>query len=349
LFCFKPNYLFMKKIIASLFALYLLANTAFGQDDEIRPKALGVSFFLNDFETANAIRTTSLNAVIRDKKWTKIGQMSPGLAITYFKGIRKHIDVAASIGGSFVAYPMPNKNFIDDRFLLEANAAVNLKMVSEKYWVQPYIIAGVGAHKYRSYYGAFMPLGIGFKVNFFDEIHLFINSTYRVAVTTETSNYHFQHSIGIASALGKKKQVVPPPPPPPAPLDTDGDGITDDVDKCPTVKGLAKYDGCPVPDTDKDGINDEEDKCPTVAGLARYQGCPIPDTDKDGINDEEDKCPTVAGVARYQGCPVPDTDGDGVNDEEDKCPNLPGVRENQGCPEIKEEVRRTVEKKFAEL
>jgi OmpA-OmpF porin, OOP family len=333
----------MKKIIASLFALYLLANTAFGQDDEIRPKALGVSFFLNDFETANAIRTTSLNAVIRDKKWTKIGQMSPGLAITYFKGIRKHIDVAASIGGSFVAYPMPNKNFIDDRFLLEANAAVNLKMVSEKYWVQPYIIAGVGAHKYRSYYGAFMPLGIGFKVNFFDEIHLFINSTYRVAVTTETSNYHFQHSIGIASALGKKKQVVPPPPPPPAPLDTDGDGITDDVDKCPTVKGLAKYDGCPVPDTDKDGINDEEDKCPTVAGLARYQGCPIPDTDKDGINDEEDKCPTVAGVARYQGCPVPDTDGDGVNDEEDKCPNLPGVRENQGCPEIKEEVRRTVD------
>jgi hypothetical protein len=57
----------------------------------------------------------------------------------------------------------------------------------------------------------------------------------------------------------------------------------------------------------------------TVPGLAKYEGCPIPDTDKDAINDEEDKCPTVAGVARYNGCPVPDTDGDGVNDEEDKC------------------------------
>ncbi|HYM95085.1 MAG TPA: OmpA family protein, partial [Chitinophagaceae bacterium] len=91
------------------------------------------------------------------------------------------------------------------------------------------------------------------------------------------------------------------------------------------------------------GIIDEKDKCPTVPGLAKYDGCPIPDTDKDGINDEEDKCPTVPGLARYQGCPIPDTDGDGVNDEEDKCPNLPGTKANQGCPEIKEEVKKKVD------
>ena len=46
------------------------------------------------------------------------------------------------------------------------------------------------------------------------------------------------------------------------------------------------------------------DKCPTVPGLARYQGCPIPDTDGDGVNDEEDKCPTRPGPASNQGCPV---------------------------------------------
>ncbi|NDA64431.1 MAG: OmpA family protein, partial [Chitinophagia bacterium] len=49
--------------------------------------------------------------------------------------------------------------------------------------------------------------------------------------------------------------------------------------------------------------NDEEDKCPTVPGLARYQGCPIPDTDGDGVNDEEDKCPTIKGIAANSGCP----------------------------------------------
>ncbi|MCA6440392.1 MAG: OmpA family protein [Sediminibacterium sp.] len=148
---------------------------------------------------------------------------------------------------------------------------------------------------------------------------------------------------GFKFRLTKVAKVAPVPAPvvtppvvvePPKPKDTDGDGITDDVDKCPTVPGVAKYGGCPVPDTDGDGINDENDKCPTVPGLAKYGGCPIPDTDKDGINDEEDKCPTVPGLAKYNGCPIPDTDGDGVNDEEDKCPTVKGTVTNAGCPEL---------------
>ncbi len=149
---------------------------------------------------------------------------------------------------------------------------------------------------------------------------------------TSQADFHFGLHVGI---LKKKKE-------PKAPkivaakeepvLDKDGDGVPDNVDKCPTIAGLIKYNGCPIPDSDSDGVNDEEDKCPTVAGLAKYNGCPAPDTDKDGINDEEDKCPTEPGLARYQGCPIPDTDKDGVNDEEDKCPAIPGVARYQGCP-----------------
>src|SRR5688572_7833716 len=334
----------MIKMLAALFALFFLIPPTHAQDDQIRPKAIGISFFVNDFVTPNRIRTTSFSSVVSQKRFARFSDMSPGLALNYFKGITKHVDIAAVLGGSFLNYPMPNKTFTNDKFLLEASATVNLKMTTEKYWVNPYIILGVGAHKYSKYYGAFLPLGLGIKLNFFDEAALFITSQYRVPVTTETANYHLQHSIGVAGVFGKKKepQIITPPPPPP-PVDTDGDGITDNLDKCPTVPGLAKYEGCPIPDTDKDGINDEEDKCPTVPGLARYQGCPVPDTDKDGINDEDDKCPTVSGVARYQGCPVPDTDGDGVNDEEDRCPNLKGPVDNQGCPLITEEVRKRVD------
>ena len=133
---------------------------------------------------------------------------------------------------------------------------------------------------------------------------------------------------------GKQKSVAVTTPEVPAILDSDGDGINDDVDKCPNTPGVAKYNGCPVPDTDKDGINDDEDKCPTVPGVAKYNGCPVPDSDNDGINDDNDKCPTVPGVERYQGCPVPDSDNDGVNDEEDNCPHLAGTAANHGCPEI---------------
>jgi len=45
--------------------------------------------------------------------------------------------------------------------------------------------------------------------------------------------------------------------------DSDGDGVTDDLDKCPdTPKGAAvDTDGCPL-DTDGDGVPDYMDKCP---------------------------------------------------------------------------------------
>jgi outer membrane protein OmpA-like peptidoglycan-associated protein len=333
----------MKKFLALLWVMSAFVTHGFGQDDEVRPAAIGISFSLTDFATADRIRTTSLSSVFANKRWAKTSEMSPGLILHYFKGLKKHIDFAGNLGMTFTKYPFPNRPaFSDDRFLLSFDAAANFKLVSEKYWVTPYLIAGVGAHMYSAkYFGAYIPTGLGIKVNFFDEAHLFITSQYRVPVTNETANYHFLHSIGIAGRVGKPKQpkVIPPPPV----VDTDKDGVIDPEDKCPTVPGLAKYQGCPVPDTDKDGLNDEEDKCPTVAGVARYQGCPIPDTDKDGINDEEDKCPTVAGLARYQGCPAADRDNDGVTDEEDKCPDTPGTKENQGCPEIKEEVIKKVD------
>jgi OOP family OmpA-OmpF porin len=333
----------MKKILVVLLALSAFMPSGFGQDDEVRPAAIGISFVLTDFTTANRIRTTSLSTVLGHKQWAKLKQMSPGVAVSYFKGLKKHVDFAGTLAGSFVTYPFPNHPpFSSDRFLLEGDASLNLKMVSEKYWVQPYLIVGVGGHMYGKYFGAFLPTGLGLKVNILDDAHLFVTTQYRIPVTTNTANYHFFNQIGIAGRIGQKKQpvvIVPPPPP----VDTDKDGIIDSEDKCPTVPGLAKYQGCPIPDTDKDGINDEEDKCPTVPGLARYQGCPIPDTDKDGINDEEDKCPTVPGLARYQGCPLVDTDNDGVPDEEDKCPTIPGTKANNGCPEIKEEVIKRVD------
>ncbi|HZI54557.1 MAG TPA: OmpA family protein [Chitinophagaceae bacterium] len=327
----------MKKILAALLALFLIGPAGFSQDDEIRPAAIGVSFILNDYTTAQRIRSSSLSSVINNGEWADVKDMAPGLALSYFKGLRKHIDFAGNLAGSFARYTIPNHApSSTDKFLLEADASLNFKMVSEKYWVQPYLLAGLGAQMYGgSYFGAFIPTGVGMKLNLFDDAHIFVTAQYRIPVTKESVEYHFFNQFGIAGRIGKKKEpalkVIPP-----LPVDTDNDGIIDSLDKCPTVPGLTKYEGCPVPDTDKDGINDEEDKCPTAAGVARYQGCPVPDTDKDGINDEEDKCPTEVGPANNQGCPFKDTDGDGVIDEQDKCPTVAGTRENDGCPAIPE-------------
>jgi hypothetical protein len=59
--------------------------------------------------------------------------------------------------------------------------------------------------------------------------------------------------------------------------DRDGDGHYWLRNTSLTLLVLQNTKGYPIPDTKLSGVNDEQDKCPTVKGLARYQGCPIPD------------------------------------------------------------------------
>jgi OOP family OmpA-OmpF porin len=134
--------------------------------------------------------------------------------------------------------------------------------------------------------------------------------------------------------------------------DRDGDGIPDDVDKCPdepeNYNGYQDEDGCPDdPDTDGDGIPDSRDQCVLEPedkdGYQDSDGCPDPDNDLDGIPDEKDKDPVTGrscandpedpdGFEDADGCPDPDNDKDGVLDLDDDCPNEPGPASNKGCP-----------------
>lgn len=115
--------------------------------------------------------------------------------------------------------------------------------------------------------------------------------------------------------------------------DTDGDGLKDNVDKCPKKAGPKENQGCPWGDTDGDGVNDNEDKCPKTPGAKDNRGCPWGDADKDGLSDNIDKCPKQAGPKANKGCPWGDSDNDGLKDNEDKCPKKAGPKENQGCPD----------------
>jgi OOP family OmpA-OmpF porin len=99
-------------------------------------------------------------------------------------------------------------------------------------------------------------------------------------------------------------------------IDTDHDGIPDDIDACPNEPedhlGSDPNDGCPLPpDRDHDGIPDQFDKCPDVPedhkGAEPNDGCPDVDTDKDGIPDAVDACPHEPGQPspdpKKNGCP----------------------------------------------
>lgn len=199
----------MKKWLGLLMAYSLIASDGFSQTaNYIRPSYFGVSFFLNDFATAQRIRTTSLSSTFRNKQFGKVKNMAPGIGLSYFKGLKNHIDFSSTLASSFVSIPTGSEasSVVGDRFLLEADATVNLKMFTEAFRFTPYLIAGVGGGMYGGEFSAFVPLGGGFKLNLFDEASLFISTQYRVPVTTENNNYHFMHSFGVAGIIGRKRE-----------------------------------------------------------------------------------------------------------------------------------------------
>jgi outer membrane protein OmpA-like peptidoglycan-associated protein len=113
------------------------------------------------------------------------------------------------------------------------------------------------------------------------------------------------------------------------------------------VAGVASESGCvsKVSDRDGDGISDDLDKCPNEPedkdGFQDQDGCPDLDNDGDGVPDATDNCALAPedkdGFEDADGCPDPDNDGDGVADGADKCPNLPetfnGFEDADGCPD----------------
>jgi len=145
--------------------------------------------------------------------------------------------------------------------------------------------------------------------------------------------------------------------------DRDGDGLKDDVDKCPDdpedFDGFEDEDGCPEPDNDHDGILDDDDKCPLIPedkdGFQDEDGCPEGDKndrDGDGILDNVDKCPDdpedFDNFQDEDGCPDPDNDQDGILDVDDLCPNDPedkdGFEDEDGCPDPDNDKDRILDK-----
>lgn len=182
----------------------------------------------------------------------------------------------------------------------------------------------------------------------------YYNPANAASTSGKTLGYELYKTIGCpgrgiletpcAAPVEAKAKAMPAPAPTPAPkaapmvkpADTDGDGVIDDLDRCPGTVPGAKVDakGCEL-DGDMDGVVDRLDKCPTTPAGRKVnaEGCEL-DGDGDGVVDALDKCPTTPAGRKVnaEGCEM-DGDGDGVVDGLDKCPTTPyGHKVNaEGC------------------
>ena len=195
----------MKKII-SIIVLGILALQLTAQvPQERKPSTLAFHVFYNDFNTAQQIKASSLNNVLKNQLWSKMSDMQTGFGINYLKGIRNKIDFVATIDGSWTDYLYEDgTSYGSNQFLLDANAALNFKMLTDKHTLVPYISGGVGVSLYQGKTGFYVPVGAGLQFNVFNEAFVFTNIQYRYALTSAV-NDHFYYTIGIAVSIGKNK------------------------------------------------------------------------------------------------------------------------------------------------
>jgi outer membrane protein OmpA-like peptidoglycan-associated protein len=232
-----------------------------------------------------------------------------GLELTYIRELLPWLNFAipAKVGVIDVDNDINNRTF----FSIDGVLQLQYKK-SDTAFITPYLMGG-GGITLEEELGSNVQIPVGAGFNFKVGTRSYINLQGEYRISQEENRNNIQLGVGYLHKLGR--------------MDADGDGVVDNLDKCPRDAGSPETDGCP--DTDLDGVADIEDKCPARPGKKRFKGCP--DTDDDGIMDDEDKCPEVAGLESLMGCP--DSDQDGITDAEDDCPQVKGSASANGCPD----------------
>ncbi len=176
--------------------------------------------------------------------------------------------------------------------------------------------------------GAMLSAGLGFYLDLFEtNVSLRGEWRRRTDKTGRSSLTDDFFSVGLHLPFGAGA---------PKWVDSDGDGVSDSMDRCPNTPAGVSVDafGCEL-DSDGDGVKDSKDRCPnTPRGTSvDANGCPL-DSDGDGVSDDRDKCPNTPRGAKVDanGCEL-DSDGDGVVDRLDECPGTPAGTpvDNRGC------------------
>ena len=200
----------MKRIICIILLVCLVPQLSAQINPGKKSSTLVFHAFYNDFQSAQLMRTTSLRNMLNNGQWYKIGDMQMGFGLNYLKGISKNIDAVATLDGSSTDYLFENGSTNgSSKFLLDANAALNIKLLTDSRTLVPYFSGGAGLSSYKGKTGFYIPMGVGMQFNLFDEAFVLTNIQYRRALTSNV-NDHFHYSIGVGTSIGKKKKTKLP-------------------------------------------------------------------------------------------------------------------------------------------
>ena len=125
----------------------------------------------------------------------------------------------------------------------------------------PYVAAGIGGITFDAEKGCsdtdpILNYGAGVKYFLTDTVAL--RGDVRHIIGLDDTENNLAYTVGLTICFGGEKQMIASPR-----TDSDGDGVDDDMDKCPRTPAGVSVDGvgCPL-DSDGDGVPDYLDQCP---------------------------------------------------------------------------------------
>lgn len=212
----------------------------------------------------------------------------PALGISYSRYISSSFDWQFSLSHGQVDYVNTDSTSaipVDQGFECKITSfefgfkykLANGYLLPSNFIINPYAYAGIGdAFMNADYlvdgidFAFSFPMGGGIDVRLNDRWNIALNSTYYFTLSDNMDGYDRIGQKGnlrdryIFNYVGLGYNFKPR-------VDTDGDGIMDDKDKCPEEPGSQATGGCP--DADNDGVIDSKDKCPNDPGTDGF-GCP---------------------------------------------------------------------------
>ncbi len=197
----------MKKLLFicfTLFTAHLLAQN----NTTKKPTVIDFHAFYNDFNTAQLMKTNSLGNVLSNKLWSPLSSMQVGLGMSYLKGITKRIDAVGTIDGSYLDYLFANGTSNgSSQFLLTSQVSANVKLLTDKHPVVPFLSVGMGFSIYDGNTGIYIPTGLGLQFNIFTDAYVFTNAQYRFALSNNI-NDHYNYSVGIGTPICNTKKPI---------------------------------------------------------------------------------------------------------------------------------------------
>ncbi len=205
-----------------------------------------------------------------------------------------------------------NSSLPDSLLRVSLNGVYEFETV---YRIYPYFIAGAGFervdNKTKTFSSLpFMQAGAGLKYNIKNSLAFnFEMKALSVIGGDKDEKNEAIITAGISIPFGKIKTQESLPKAKPI-IDSDGDGVMDELDKCPNTPVGITVDGsgCPLPEP-KVTIIEKKVEVPVPVALDNSE-CPIktdkPDRDRDGVEDSIDQCPNTLCDFNVdsKGCPI---------------------------------------------